>query len=222
MATTFNNIQLALDVKAQDRLRKWFADRGSAANLIITSVGLGDSDVDYELSQQYTRIKVLNAPYNVGKIKHHLIYEGPVENITGDITMFLRRVNDSGVVESLYNYPPDNINFAAGIAPPTLSTGYDFSTINFDILNSNKEGFIVYFQTLPTGYLDSSNVQQRLSEQYDFTFLNFPGSWEIILDQENSSFLIAKPAAYVFTGNTALIKLKGQTSSIQRTIGVNI
>ena len=81
MATTFNNIQLALDVKAQDRLRKWFADRGSAANLIITSVGLGDSDVDYELSQQYTRMKVLNAPYNVGKIKHHLIYEGQHEKI---------------------------------------------------------------------------------------------------------------------------------------------
>lgn len=222
MATIFNNIQLALDIKAQDRLREWFSKRGVTPNVVLTSVGLGDSDVDYEMSQQYTRMKILPAPYNVGKIKHHLIYEGSVDNLTGSISMFLRRVNDSGIVQSLYNYPPDNVNYISGIAPPVLSAGYNFSNISFDTGNSNKEGFIAFFQSLPLNYVDSNGVQQRLLEQYDFTFLNFPISWEIILDQENSSLLIAKPSGYTFTGVTALIKLKGQISNIQRTIAVNI
>lgn len=217
----FNNVQLSLDIKAQDRLRQWFSQRGSSGNVLIKCVGLGDSDVDYEMTQQYTRMKILNAPYNVPRIKHHLVYSGDVLNVTGVLSTFLRRVNDLEEVESLYSYPPDNTNFTAGIIPPTLANGYDFLDIIFDTLSVVREGFIVYFQTLPDNYLDSDGVQQRLVEQYDFTFNNVPSSWEVIVDQTNGSFLIAKPAGYVFTTQQGSILIKGQDSSITKTILFN-
>lgn len=217
----FNSVQLAVDTKAQDRLREWFAKRGLPENVVITCVGLGDSDVDYNMTQQATRIKVIQAPYQVPRIKHHLYYSGVTANITGTITTFIRRVNELDQIESLYNYPPNNITYTAGIIPPTLANGYNFATVDFNILNPDKEGFIVYFQTLPDGYLDSSGVQQRLVEQYDFTFNNIPVSWEVILDQTNGSFLIAKPAGYVFSSLQGSIVIKGLSSSLTKTILFN-
>jgi hypothetical protein len=217
----FNSVQLAVDTKAQDRLREWFAKRGLPENVVITCVGLGDSDVDYNMTQQATRIKVIQAPYQVPRIKHHLYYSGVTANITGTITTFIRRVNELDQIESLYNYPPNNITYTAGIIPPTLANGYNFATVDFNTLNPDKEGFIVYFQTLPDGYLDSSGVQQRLVEQYDFTFNNIPVSWEVILDQINGSFLIAKPAGYVFSSLQGSIVIKGLSSSLTKTILFN-
>lgn len=217
----FNTTQLAVDLKAQDRLRKWFSERGLSDSVIITCIGLGDSDITYEMSQQVSRIKVLQAPYQVPRIKHHLYYSGVATNVTGRISTFLRRVNASDQVESLYNYPPNNTSFSAGVIPPTLAMGYDFSTINFDTGASTKEGFIVYLQTLPDNYVDSSGVQQRLPEQYTFTFNNVPVSWEVILDQTNGSFLIAKPDSYVFASAQGSIVVQGVDSAISKTILFN-
>lgn len=217
----FNSSALAVDVKAQDKLREWFSKRGVPDNAVIKCMGLGDSDVEYNMSQQATRIKVLQAPFAVPRIKHHLYYSGVSANITGILTTFLRRVNELDQIESLYNYPPNNITYTAGVVPPTLSNGYNFSTIDFDILNVLKEGFLVYTQTLPDNYVDANGLQQRLIEQYDFTFNNIPVSWEVILDQSNGSFLIAKPAGYVFTSQQGSIIVKGLSSSISKTILFN-
>lgn len=217
----FNTSLLAVDVKAQDRLREWFSKRGNLDNVVITSVGLGDSDVDYNMSQQATRIKVIQAPYQTPKIKHHLYYKGVTSNITGTITTFLRRVNELDEVESLYSYPPNNTTFESGIVPPELVNGYNFLTINFDIGSIVKEGFIVYNQTLPTNFVDDNGIQQRVVEQYDFTFNDIPGSWEVIVDSTNGSFLIAKPAAYTFQSLQGSIIVKGASSGLQKIILYN-
>lgn len=220
--STFNSNFLTLDIKAQNRLREWFSKRGNLDNVVINSVGLGDSDVDYNLSQQSSRIKVIQAPYQIPRIKHHLYYSGVTSNITGIITTFLRRVNYLDQIESIYDYPLDNTTYTAGVVPPTLENGYNFSTINFTTGVANKEGFIVYFQTLPDNYFDSNNVQQRLIEQYDFTFNNIPITWEVIVDQINGSFLIAKPAGTVIgpTGQGD-ITIKGLTSGLSKIILFN-
>lgn len=216
----FNNLQLSVDVKAQDILRQWFSKRGGASNVVITCVGLGDSDVDYNMSQQVSRIKVVQAPYNTPRIKHHLYYSGVETNITGVITTFLRRVNEFDRVESLYNYP-GSMTYTEGVIPPTLANGYDYVTINFDTGSIVKEGFIAYFQTLPDNYVDGSGVQQRMKEEYSFTFIDVPNTWEVIVDQTNGSFLIAKPAAYTFLSYQGSIRVKGLASGLERTILFN-
>jgi hypothetical protein len=217
----FNTAQLAVDVKAQDRLRQWFSQRGMPDVVQITCVGLGDSDIDYAMSQQATRIKVIQAPYQVPKIKTHLFYSGVVAGITGHITTFLRHVNSTGGVESLYNFPPNSGLFTAGVVPPVLANGFDFSVINFDISDNNADGYIVYTQTLPDNYFDVNGVPERLDEQYTFVFNNVPVSWEVILDQPNNSFMIAKPAGYVFTSQQGSIVMLGSVSGIGKTVLFN-
>ncbi len=216
----FNSAQLAVDVKAQDRLREWFSKRGMPDVVQISAVGLGDSDIDYQMSTQATRIRIVQAPYQVPRIKTHLYYSGVVANITGHITAFLRHVNSSDQIESLYNYPP-NTAFTAGVVPPSLANGLDFNTISFDILSVVKEGYIVFFQTLPDNFFDINNVQERMVEQYTYVYNNVPPSWEIIPDTVNGSLLIAKPAGYVFTSQQGSIVLRGQTSAISKTILFN-
>lgn len=212
--------RLTLDIKAQDRLREWFSKRGDATIVQLKCIELGDSDVDYEMSQQVNSIKILNSPYDVERIKHRLYYSGVVDNITGKITTFLRRVNAVDQVESLYNYPSSS-GYTAGVVPPTRANGFDFNTIAFDSLSVLKEGFIVYYQTLPDNYFDSNGVPQRLIEQYVFTFNNVPSSWEVILDQTNGSFLIAKPAGYTFLSLTGTIQVDGTLSTLSKTITFN-
>lgn len=169
--------QLILDVKAQDRLRQWFSQRGSAANLLIKCLSLGDSDVDYELSDQVSDIQVLSAPYNVQKIKSKLIYEGDVSNLTGKITSYLRYVDANGLVKSLYSYVP-NKNFFSGIFPPTLANGFDWDEITFASIT--REGFIIYFQTLPDNFTEvdpNDNTKTRplrFVETYDVVYTNLP------------------------------------------------
>jgi hypothetical protein len=216
-----NSNQLKLDIKAQDRLRRWFAERNNPHNIQITCVGLGDSDIDYELAGRSNTIQNLAAPYDTPTIKHHLVYSGLVNNITGKITLFLRRVTSNGIVQSLYGYPP-TLAFTSGVIPPTLANGYDFSVISFDNSLITREGFVGFLQTLPDNYLDSNNVQQRLNEQYTYDIVNLPTNWEFIIDHVNNSFLLAKPDNYVFQNTSGLIKVKGNDSGLSKTIIFNI
>jgi hypothetical protein len=217
----FNNVQLALDIKAQDRLREWFSKRGTDSGLPITCVGLGDSDIDYEMSQDMTRVKILNAPYQVPKIKHHLVYNGVINNVTGNITLFLRHVDSLGKISSLYDYPFSS-QFSLNTIPPTLDNGKDFNDITFNTTLSTKEGYIGYLQTLPNGYLDSNNVQVRLEERYTYEITSLPNTWELIIDNFNNSFLLAKPTGYTFLNQTASLKATGKVSGIIKTITFNI
>jgi hypothetical protein len=224
----FNNVDLSLDIKAQDRLRQWFSQRGTGKNVVFTAVALGDSDVDYGMSQQISRIKVLNAPFNVPKIKHRLIYSGSQSNISGSISVFTRLVNSNGIVSSRYQFPT-NSNFAQGQIPPTLINGLSVDSIFFDPSIVTKMGFIVYFQTLPTGYLDPNGIQERLKQNYTYTTNNIPTGWEILIAMniqpgqqfQNGSLFIAKPDSYSFNGSQSSITITGTTSGITTTIFYN-
>jgi hypothetical protein len=217
--TSFNSGQLSIDIKAADRLRQWFAGRGNFDGLKLNSVSLGDSDIDYRMSTQQSRIKVLQAPFNTQKIKTRLYYTGGEANLTGTLTMYLRRVNDSAVVESLYTYPPF-ITFIPGIAPPLIGNALNYNAIPFDTGDVNREGFICFIQTIPDGFFYNSE-QHRLKETYTFVFNNVPNTWEVILDQVNGSFFIAKPAGYTFLTLQGSIQITGNISTITKTFLFN-
>lgn len=216
-----DNTRLTLDLKAQDKLRSWFARRQDTNNVVITCVELGDSDIDYELSQQTNSIKILDAPYDTSRIKYKVLYTGNDSNLSGILTTFIREIPPNSIINSLYTYPT-NTNFTPGIQPPTLANGKDYSVITFDTLSVSKEGFLVFFQTLPDGYLDSSGAQERLAEPFLFTLTNVPLSWEVILDSPNGSLMISKPDSYIFAGSTnGTIKARGLLSGIERTVTFN-
>lgn len=175
------NTQLKLDVKAQDRLREWFAQRNDAEvdNLVLTCLSLGDSDVDYKLSDKVDQIRVLNAPYNVERIKHKLIFRGSNTNLTGTITAFARYVNQDGTLSSLYEYPPSSETFLPGIFPPSVENGFDQSELIFQGgLDATREGYVLFFQTLPDGFFVGTGEDPtqllRLVEPYDITIENMP------------------------------------------------
>ena len=219
----FTNLQLFIDLKSQDFLRNWFSKRGSLDTLQIEAVEIGDSDIDYQLSTNPTTIRTLNAPYQVSQIKSKLIYQGSIAGgLSGVLTNFLRHINNSGGVESLYNYPPDEITYTLGIVPPTLKNGADWNTIQFNTSSTTKEGFIVFTQTLPDGYIDPlSSLPMRYQEEYDLTVTNLPSQWEIIPDVVNGSFMIAKPDNYVFVTATGTITIKGKDTGISKNIKFN-
>ena len=224
----FNNLQLYIDLKTCDRLRQWFSLRGSSDNIQIKAVEFGDSDVDYALSTTPNNIRILNAPYQVDRIKWKLIYSGSIAGgLSGHLTTFLRHVNSLGQVESLYNYPP-TLTYTLGIVPPTLTMGADFDYIQFNTGSSAREGFIVFLQTLPDGYIDlATGLPMRYAEEYSLIFSgpatanNLPVGWEVIPDVINGSFLLAKPDSYIFTSSTGTIVIKGLDTGIQRTITYN-
>lgn len=217
----FNNpARLTLDAKVQDRLREWFSKRGMPDVIQLQALQLGDSDINYEMSQQTNGIRVLNAPYQVQGIKHKLIYTGSTTNITGKIEMYIRYVNDSGQVASYYQFP-SNTNLTLGVYPPSRGNQINKTSILFNNLNPNKEGFILFYQTLPDGYLDVNNVPMRLKEEYDFNIPTIPVGWDFIIDQLNGSIFIARPDSYVFLGSTGTVQVKGQLSSISKTITFN-
>lgn len=217
--TTFNNNQLSIDIKTQDILRAWFSQRGNFDGLKLKCISLGDSDIDYRMSTQQDRIKVLQAPFQSSKIKTRLLYVGNEGNLSGKLIMYLRRANENDEVESLYNYPPYT-TFSVSVAPPSLANGLEFNAIPFDTGNALKEGFIAFIQTIPDGFF-VNNQQYRFKETYDFVFNNVPGSWEVIPDSTNGSFLIAKPAGYVFQSLQGSIQITGKKSTISTTFVFN-
>lgn len=162
-----NNIFLSL--KAQDRIRQWFSQRGSKTNPIITNLVLGDSDVDYELSQQINNIKILPAPYNISQIKYPMIYQGELNNVTATLETYIRHINSAGEIEALYNYP--NLTFVEGQLPPTVSMNKDFNSLAFTPLT---EGYIIFPVSLPLNYLDVNGNQMRFKEPYDIFINNLP------------------------------------------------
>lgn len=222
----FNQVNLAIDLKCQDRLRRWFSQRGVGAsnNLEISCLGLGDSDIDYELSQQADNIYVLHSPFEVPGIKHKIIYAGNLSNLSSTVTCYLRQLYDDTIYfdsESGHSYwvwsASEDVATSLIVATPT----FDWSNIPFEETNALQDGYILYFQTLPTGYL-VGGVQGRYPEQYDFTFANVPGSWEIIIDEVYGSLLIAKPAAYTFTSSSATITAKGKQTGAIKVVTFNI
>jgi len=224
MSNPTQNLNLFIDLKTQDRLRKWFSERGSLTGLTLTGLSLGDSDVDYKMSQQFYNIKTLSAPYEVGQIKHKLVYDGQINNLIGVLNTFLRKVNPDGTVSSLYNYiqgNSSNINFTAGTAPPVLANGYNWSNIPFTVTEPLRQGFILFTQTLPDGYYDSNNNKLRLQETYDFDISVIPTGWEVIKDDLNGSLFMTKPNAYTFLTQFGQIKITGRISGITKTITFN-
>lgn len=224
----FNQVNLAIDLKTQSRLREWFSMRGTGMsnNIEISSIGLGDSDIDYERigENQY----ILHSPFEVPGIKHKLLYAGDLTGVTSDITCYLRRVYDDTIYFESEASPNYYIWTASEDIPTSLlvaQPNYDWDTIPFDINltgpGTGAEGYICYFQTLPVGF-EIGNEQARYPELYDFTFLNIPNTWEIIIDEAYGSLLIAKPADYVFIGSTGVITAKGKDTGVTKTLTFNI
>lgn len=214
--------QLNITIKAEDRLREWLSKRGSTDGLQLSFVALGDSDVDYEMSLQSERISTVPSAYQIPQIKYKLLYEGNPGNFAGEIVVYSRYVDQDGNVGSLYSFPPNNLTYTLGVSPPTLGNGYNQNSILFNTLNANAEGYIVYLQTLPDGYVDETTGDPlRLQEVYSIVFTGLPVSWEVILDEPNGSFLIARPAGYTFTSGTGTIEITGNNSSIKRTLTFN-
>lgn len=217
---TFNKNQLTINTTVQDRLRQFFATRnGSLQDVKISSVGLGDSDVNYELTPQYTNIKVIESSYNIPRIKYHLVYDGVVDNLTGSIESYIRLVSFTGVVSSYYGYP-GNTTLTPGVVPPLRANQVNVTALGYS--GTRKQGYIVFNQTLPDNYTDSSGVKLRLKEEYQFDTYNFPSSWELIIDNINGSFFLAKPTGYTFISSTGTIKITGKKSALTKTITFNI
>jgi len=171
-----NTKQLFINLKGQDALRQWFSQRGTDDGLALKFVSLGDSDVNYELSQQVENMDILPAPYNTPKIKYKMAYEGLIGNINGRIETLVRYINASGDVLSLYSYPPDE-TFYTGHIPPTLKCKKDFDNLTFQ--DSIKEGYVIFFQTLPDNFYDENTVPLRLVEEYEVKIDNLPAPIEI-------------------------------------------
>lgn len=212
------NRHLIIDLKAQDRLRKWFSQRGSDALVKLQCVSLGDSDIDYQMSIRPNDIRVLNAPYNVEKIKHPLIYSGAYQNLTGELTAYARLVSNNQV-SSLYGYPPNSTTYTVGVVPPTLANGFNVSSLSFTV-GQGLTGWMVFLQTVPDNFSAINNngntVQARLQEGYVYQFsmpttslgvtsgietiqlFNDP-NWEMVIDHNNGSFLLAFNDQQLFT-----------------------
>ncbi len=184
--------RLIVDVKIQNRLREKFSKIAQAnpQNLRISCIEFGDSDVDYRLSYDYTKIRVLNAPYNIERIKSRLVYQGLDAGLTGEIKMYKRFVDSQGYVSSYYQYPDSNA-LSLGVLPPTLANGFDNNTLFFG--NDPVQGWVCFLETVPDGYYDDQGNQLRLPELYTFTVTNlYPDFLEITLDEVNGSFFASK------------------------------
>lgn len=184
--------RLIVDVKIQNRLREKFSKIAQAnpQNLRISCIEFGDSDVDYRLSYDYTKIRVLNAPYNIERIKSRLVYQGLNRGLTGNIFCYKRYVDSQGYVSSYYQYPDSNA-LSLGVLPPTLANGFDNNTLFFG--NDPVQGWVCFLETVPDGYYDDQGNQLRLPELYTFTVTNlYPDFLEITLDEVNGSFFASK------------------------------
>jgi hypothetical protein len=222
-----DNSRLSLDIKVQDRYRKWFASLGTAAELEGSCVILGDSDVDYELAPNLNNTRILNSQYNAEGVKYKLLYNGVGKNLAGSIKCFVRRVNADGSMQSLYNYPVTEV-FTSGQNPPILANGKNWDRVTFE---DAKMGFIFFFQTVLDYYLTDDNIKQRLIEKYTIE-IDWDGvedvapseDWDFVKDNDNGSLLIAKkdttpsPIGLNYRG---VITITGQTSKKTKKVEFN-
>lgn len=221
MSLDKNNI--VIDVKAQDKLRKWYAELSSNKNLKINTVTLGDSDIDYENSFQINDTRVLNAPYDVKNIKYPLIYNGLGKGVKGNIVCYNRFIDDTGNVSSYYDYPLTT-TLSIGQIPPTIENGVEIDSITF---TNDKMGVIVFIETLLDYYIDPlTGLPLRLKELYDIEVLfgvstTVPTGWEVIIDTEHGSLCIMKDTTVVTTNYTGSINLNSKISKITKTIIFN-
>lgn len=216
---------LQIDIKVEDRYRKWFSTLGQDGCLAATCVVLGDSDIDYELAPNIDKTRIVSTPYHVEGIKHKLIYNGVGKNLAGQIVSFARKVDDLGNVSSIYNYPTDEI-FATGIIPPALSNGKNWERLTY---TDSKMGYILYFSTVLDYYLDDNGVKKRLVEAYDFSFDwdggTQPVEWDYVIDNDNGSILIAKEdtsSSPVGSAFNATVTVVGQESQKIKKVRFNI
>lgn len=235
-----DNNKLTLDIKVQDKFRELLANRDQDLPK-LTGVMLGDSDIDYNLLDQ-SQAHILNAPFNVNKIKYPLIYSGSEKGLEGNITCYARKiVAGSPTVTSLYTFPPA-ITYTPGTTPPTLNNGFDWNILPFD---TAKQGYILFFQTLLLNYFDpTTNLQKRLNEPMKFK-ITFSGSiipptgWEVVIDDGTSpvihgvdtinvhhnSLMISRDVVGTSTvglNTNGLITVTGMLSNITKTIAFNI
>ena len=184
---------LVVDVKLQDQYRSYIAKMIADPTQIPSTVILGDSDIDYELSPNVGNSAILNTPYGQCGIKHPLIYNGVGANLSGLINCFARQVQANGTVDSLYNYNT-NLNWSAGVIPPVLANGYDWDQITF---TDSQMGYVLFFESVLDYYLTSTGVQEQLQETYTFTFswngsVITPSNWNYVIDNTHGSLLLAK------------------------------
>lgn len=216
---------LELEIKIQDRYRKYFSSLGNDAQLKSTCVILGDSDIDYELAPNVSQSRILSAPYNVNGVKHKLIYNGVGKNLSGLIKCFSRKVLSDGTIQGLYNYPTDEI-WETRMMPPSLENGKNVEVLVFDE-NVTKMGYILFFSTVLDYYFDENGVKKRLVEKYNFSF-DWNGSevaptgWESIIDNDNGSLLLAKDTATVSVLPNCTITIIGQFSNKVKRVKFNL
>lgn len=219
-----NSNQITVDIKLADRYRNILSKLGT--NTELKCVMLGDSDINYETTQNINKVRILNAPANAEAIKYPLIYNGLGRGIKGMVTSFLRYVDSDGNVSSYYEYPL-NENLSIGRVPPTLKNGVDKDQLTF---TNNRMGVIVFLQSLLDYYRDANGVQQRLKETYEIKiFFNgvetIPVGWQLTNDFDNGSFLLAKDNIPLQDSNGALnglLTIKGNISNIEKNITFNI
>jgi len=236
-----NNI--IVDIKIQDELRRLFSERGSTNGIKITNLSLGDSDINYDLVDNYKTIKTFPSPFKTYGIRHKLVYEGDVNNVSGNINCNLVKIikDVDGIVklQATYNYPPDSTNFITKKTKPGLVNASDFSQLIYSDQENSVSGYVVFLKTIIDNYFDSSNNPLCLKESYSLyinnVLLNFsdtgvllnseliPGGWEFIYDIENYSFMLLKPEGYSFSlsGEEATIQIIGEETAIKKQLIFN-
>jgi hypothetical protein len=213
-----NNI--VLDIKIQDELRNYLSQRGSSNNFKITNISLGDSDIDYDLSQNKDAITSFKSPFQSYGIKNKLTYNGGDNNVSGYIHIDIIKVDSDGSLQSYYKYPA-SVGFSSGIVEPTLNNSYDFSEIPFNS-NTTLEGYVVFIKTLGYNLLPNTPIS-RIEETYTVNFIDtIPSDWELIEDNNNNSFFLAKPTSYAFENLKNQIKITGNISGFEKTLKYKI
>lgn len=215
---------LKLEIKVQDKYREWFSGLGQETALKASCVILGDSDVDYSIAPNISKTRILSAPFNVEGVKHKLIYNGVGKNLSGLIKCFVRRVNSTGDIESLYDYPLTN-TFTAGTTAPTLENGNNFEFVTF---TNSKMGYILFFSTVLDYYLTDTGIKKRLGEEYTFDIdwngLPMPTNWDFVVDNVNGSMFISKNELANSVGSiyNCTITAKGKNSNKIKKIKFNL
>jgi hypothetical protein len=220
-----NNNTLLVQLKVQDRYRKWFSGLGTEIPLSSTCVIFGDSDIDYELAPNVGQSRILSAPFNCEGIKYKLLYNGVGKNLSGIIKCFTRTVLSTGDIQSYYDYPNSD-TLSTGRIPPTLNNGVDTEQLTF---TNDKMGYILFFSTVLDYYFDVNGVKERLVEDYNFSIDwndsdATPTGWDFVIDNKNGSMLISKDITANPVGSTynGTITVTGQFSNKIKKVKFNL